>query len=169
MNPVASDATACPLTLRAETAKDLMSKAPLSIHQSATLVEAASFLIEKEISAAPVIGIAGRAVGVLSLSDIVRHNSKIADAKPDANEFYHVVDLFCPPALRSIVHPVKPEHVQVCDIMTPTVLSVTPDDSVVTVVAELLAMKVHRLFVVDHSGVLVGVISVFDMLRKLRA
>lgn len=168
MNETITNAPTQRLILNAETAADLMSTAPVSIHETATLGEAAKFLIEKEISAAPVIGEAGRPVGVLSQSDIVRHESQAVGAKPETNEFYHVVDLFCPPALRGIVHPVKPEHVQVRDVMTPTVLSVSPDDSAVSVVAQLVALKVHRLFVIDESGVLVGVISTFDVLRKLR-
>jgi CBS domain-containing protein len=32
----------------------------------------------------------------------------------------------------------------------------------------MVAFKIHRLFVVDEDGVLVGVISAFDVLRKLR-
>jgi CBS domain-containing protein len=36
------------------------------------------------------------------------------------------------------------------------------------VVGDMLALKVHRLFVVD-DGILVGVISAFDVLRKLRS
>ena len=36
------------------------------------------------------------------------------------------------------------------------------------VVEEMLALKVHRLFVVDEPGVLVGVVSALDVLRNLR-
>ena len=50
----------------------------------------------------------------------------------------------------------------------PVVFSVAPQDSVTRVVGDMLALKVHRLFVVD-DGVLVGVISAFDVLRKLRS
>jgi CBS domain-containing protein len=52
------------------------------------------------------------------------------------------------------------------DIMTPAVLSVESRDSVTRVVSEMLAFKVHRIFVVD-GGVLVGVISAFDVFRNL--
>jgi hypothetical protein len=40
----------------------------------------------------------------------------------------------------------------------------------VTALAELLktTYQVHRLFVVDRTGVLTGVISAFDVVRKLR-
>jgi len=167
MTQTATKGKAQRLVLLAQTAADLMSGKPVSIHETASLAEAAAFLIEKEISAAPVIDDAGRPVGVLSRSDIVRHDSHAATAKPPTNDFYHVADLFCPPALRGLVHGQRSVPVQVRDIMTPTVLSVAPNATALAVVAELLAMKIHRLFVIDDCGVLVGVISTFDVLRKL--
>jgi CBS domain-containing protein len=44
---------------------------------------------------------------------------------------------------------------------------VTPDTPVYSVVEDMLGRKVHRLFVVDDDGVLVGVVSAFDVLRHL--
>ena len=37
------------------------------------------------------------------------------------------------------------------------------------VVSDMLGLHVHRLFVVDAAGVLVGVISTMDVLRHLKA
>jgi CBS domain-containing protein len=51
--------------------------------------------------------------------------------------------------------------------MTPAVFSVPPETPVGKVVEEMLALKVHHLFVVDGDGVLVGVISALDVLRHL--
>jgi CBS domain-containing protein len=53
-------------------------------------------------------------------------------------------------------------------IMTGTVMSIAPTDPAWEVIAKMAAFKVHRLFVVDQSGVLVGIISAFDVVRKLR-
>jgi CBS domain-containing protein len=53
------------------------------------------------------------------------------------------------------------------DIMTPLVVSVELDESALEVAVKMLAFKLHRLLVVD-DGVLVGVISTFDVLGKLR-
>jgi len=57
---------------------------------------------------------------------------------------------------------------QVHKIMTATVVSLPTDAPAWEVVAKMAAFKVHRLFVVDASGILVGVISAFDVVRKLR-
>ena len=126
------------LTLEAETAQDLMTPNPVSISENASILDAASVLSNREFSALAVINEAGRPVGVLSRTDIVRREAK----------------------------PTSATHVR--DIMTPTVVSVKPDDPAWEVIAKMAAFKIHRLFVVDRTGVLVGVISAFDIVRKLR-
>jgi CBS domain-containing protein len=85
-----------------------------------------------------VINDAGRPVGVVSRTDIVRRESKPSGTTNGR------------------------------EIMTPTVVSVRPDDPAWEVIAKTAAFKVHRLFVVDHTGFLTGVISAFDVVRKLR-
>jgi CBS-domain-containing membrane protein len=55
----------------------------------------------------------------------------------------------------------------VADVMTPVVFSVQLDTPANEVVYQLLKLKVHRLFVVDKAGALVGVISAMDVLRHL--
>jgi CBS domain-containing protein len=155
------------LVLRADTAEDLMTRNPVSIRDDASLESAAAFLIEKEISAAPVIDDAGRAVGVLSHTDIVRHDSEVGAKRPEEAGFYREFDYRCPPALREFTYGKKAKPVPVRDVMCPVVIHVSIDDSAVSVIARLLALKIHRLFVVDNAETLVGVISTFDILRCL--
>ena len=59
------------------------------------------------------------------------------------------------------------DRTRVAEIMTPIVFSVRPDTPAVQVLKELTALRVHRLFVVDDDGVLVGVISALDILTRL--
>jgi CBS domain-containing protein len=126
------------LTLEAQTAEDLMTSNPISISEHAAIIDAASILSNREFSALVVINDAGRPVGVVSRTDIVRR-----EAKPS-----HTTDIR--------------------EIMTATVVSAKLDDPAWEVIAKMAAFKVHRLFVVDRTGVLVGVISAFDVVRKLR-
>lgn len=155
------------LALRAETAAELMTDNPHSIRHDATISEAAAFLVNHEISAAPVVDDAGHAVGVISHTDVVRHDSQTALTDPHDAEYYRAVDRRCPPALRETTYGKKAEAVRVCDVMTPTVVQVSTQDTAVSVVAKLLALKIHRLFVADRTGTLVGVISTLDVLRCL--
>src|SRR6516225_7169553 len=123
----ASDSTQrSALVLRAETAEELMTRNPVSIRDEATLASAAAFLIEKEISGAPVIDDAGRAVGVLSHTDIVRHDSFVG-ARPEDAGFYCEFDSRCPPALREFAYGKIANTVRVRDVMSPVIIQVSTD------------------------------------------
>ena len=52
--------------------------------------------------------------------------------------------------------------------MTPGVFCGRPEIAAGKVVEKMTALRVRRLFVVDVDGVLIGVISAFDVLRHLR-
>ena len=69
-----------PLLLKARTAADLMTPNPVSLRETATAREAACFLTERGISAAPVINEAGAPVGVLSQTDLVVHAREKIDS-----------------------------------------------------------------------------------------
>ena len=158
------------LTLCAETAAELMTADPLSIRADATVHEAVAFLTDKGFSAAPVIDKAGRPVGVLSRADIIVYDREKVEYLEPVPEYYDKGTLVAPggESLRDGFQVEKAETVQVRDIMTPVVFSVTPATPARKVVEEMLAMKVHRLFVVGSDGVLVGVISTLDVLQHLQ-
>jgi CBS domain-containing protein len=150
------------LRLRAVTAADLMVPNPVSIREDALVREAIVLLTDKGFSAAPVIDAAGRPVGVLSRSDILVHQREKVDYVPGRSEYYEAAET----AWGFQVENIDPTLVR--EMMTPAVFSVTPDAPVAKVIDEMLALHVHRLFVVDKAGVLVGVISALDVVRHLR-
>jgi CBS-domain-containing membrane protein len=51
--------------------------------------------------------------------------------------------------------------------MTEGVFSVQESTPARSVVSQMVALNVHHLFVVDGTGVVVGVIGTLDVLRKL--
>jgi CBS domain-containing protein len=158
------------VVLAAETAADLMTPNPISIRDMATVQEAIALLTDKGFSAAPVIDRAGKPVGVLSRADILVHDREKAEYLPPAPEYYHKSDLALDSGevLEEGFQVVAADPAVVKDMMTPVVFSVTPDAPAYRVVADMHELKVHRIFVVDRSGVLVGVISALDVLRHLR-
>jgi CBS domain-containing protein len=161
--------TSCRLVLAADTAEDLMTRNPVSINANATVHEAIALLIDKGISAAPVIDRAGRPVGVLSRSDILVHDREKIDYLKPAPAYYHEADLTLSTGekLPEGYQVENVDTVRVRDLMTPAVFSVAPDAPPGRVVSDMVDLKVHRLFVVDRNGVLVGVISALDVLRFL--
>jgi CBS domain-containing protein len=157
------------LVVQAETAAEVMTANPVSLRDVATVREAIALLTDKGFSAAPVIDEAGKPIGVLSRADILVHDREMAEYLPPRSEYYHQADLTLDSGetLRSGFQVEKFDATLVRDLMTPVVFSVAPEAPVARVVEDMLALKVHRLFVVDDNGVLIGVISALDVLRRL--
>jgi CBS-domain-containing membrane protein len=130
------------MTLKTGTAAELMTAGPTSLHSSATVVEATRFLTERGFGAAVVIDDAGHPLGVVTKTDVLVHARQY---KPG----------------------MEPDDTPVTEVMTPAVFSVRPDTPARSVVEQLLALNVHHLFVSDAAGVIVGVISPVDVLKKL--
>jgi CBS domain-containing protein len=155
--------------LYAETAEDLMQPNPVSIRAHATVREAEALLTDKQISAAPVIDNAGRPVGVLSRTDLVQYEREKAEYVPPVPDYYGEGEIslgtgeILPPGFQVE----NADRTEVWQIMTPAVYSVAPNAPVLHVVEAMVRRKVHRLFVVDEDGTLVGVISALDVLRNL--
>jgi predicted transcriptional regulator len=162
-------ATESTLVLTASTAKDLMTANPISIREDANLREALLLFTEKGFSAAPVIDDAGRPVGVLSQSDIVVHDRETVNCVPPVPEYFNRTNLRTSDGERLSGFQVeRVDQTRVRDMMTPAVFSVGEETSSSHVIKQLLALNVHRLFVVDSNQTLVGVISTLDILRSLR-
>jgi CBS domain-containing protein len=149
-------------------AEELMTPCPVTVPASATLREAIGIMVDRGISALPVVDEDARLVGVLSQTDIVIHDRNLyAHTLP---EYYTTANLLSGGTrLLAKFSLDSQDTTQVHEVMTPTVFAVRPDDPPTRVVAEMVAFKIHRLFVIDASGSLLGVISAFDVLRKLRA
>jgi CBS domain-containing protein len=157
------------LKLHAETAADLMVANPISLRVDANVREALVLLTDKGFSAAPVIDDAGRPVGVLSRSDLLVHDREKGNYLSPSPAYFYEQELKTKdgqPLTGFQVEDVDKTSVQ--DIMTPAIFSVTPDTAAAKVVSEMIGLHVHRLFVVDDDGILVGVISTMDLLKHLR-
>jgi CBS-domain-containing membrane protein len=143
------------LSLWADTAADLMSDNPVSLQRDATIREALGLMLDRGVTAAPVIDVGGRAIGVVSVTDVLVHERVRAGAPVEA----------APPGGRFEVEPADPATVE--DIMTPDVFTVRAEYPADQVVADLLRLNVHRLFVEDGQGVIVGVVTATDVLRRM--
>jgi len=142
------------LRLLAETAADLMVSNPVSLRAGANVREALALLTDRSFSAAPVIDEGGRPVGVLSRSDLLIHDREF----PHHAEAHRMPDGFQE-------EDVDPSTVR--DLMTPAIFSVALDTPAAQVVSDMVSLGVHRLFVLDDDGTMVGVITSMDVLRHL--
>src|SRR5262249_32019557 len=118
-------------------------------------------LTDKGVSGAMVISEAGRPVGVISTSDILIHDRERLGRNElmplPLDEDTNLVD-----AANMAVGPTF-----VREVMTPIVFTVRADDPARKVIDQMISLNVHRLFVVDETEVVIGVISALDVLRTL--
>lgn len=119
-------------------AGDMMTPNPISVRHGVSVRDAALFLDKRGVGAAPVVNDAGRAVGVLSRSDVLLAVNAGVDTAP------------------------------VREVMTPSVIAVSPDATALEVTEVMVQHMVRRVFVVDGAGVPVGVVSTTDLFRGLR-
>lgn len=131
-----------PVTLLADTAADLMSPGPVSLPDTATAADAAAFLTARGFGAAVVIDPAGHPVGVVTKTDLLVH-------------------------ARGQTRGLEADRTAVRGLMTPAVFSLKADTPARAVVSQFLVLNVHHLFVADEAGVLIGVISPVDVLKRL--
>jgi CBS domain-containing protein len=142
-----STLTGCgvPLTLSATTAADLMTPSPFSLREEATVAEALACLTDRCIGGVPVIDAAGRLVGVLAESDLIVH----------AHE------------CNATAGPKSETRATVRDIMTPTVYTLETSAPATKVIEHMRALNIHRIFLVDPDGTMMGVVTALDLLRHL--
>lgn len=142
------------MMLNAFTASDLMAPNPISIRAEAGVAEAISLFTEKAITAAPVIDESGRPVGVVSRSDLLVHQCEQEKQHKGRG----------PTREHGESHSRK---ATIAHLMTPAVFAVAPDTPIQRVVKDMVGLHVHRLFVVDENGILIGVITTMDVLKRL--
>ena len=145
------------------TAAELMTTKVVCVHLDATVDDTAAFLKAQKLHAVAVVDSAGEAIGVVSLSDIAtcvcRRGAHLQPGQGMSDETR---------ASSEDNSASSPGDVQrVKDIMTWAVYSVRPETPAKHVIQMLLSLGVHRLFVNNADGDLVGVISSNDMLRRL--
>jgi len=152
------------------TAKDLMNQDIMTVGADWPIDKLSDFFIENSISGAPVISEDERLVGVVSLTDIVRHKSMpLNNPQPNVpHEYYlHAPERqYSQEEIESFR--VEAESlVTVRDIMTPMTFNVTENTNLQQVADAMIRGRIHRVFV-THDDMLVGIITTMDMLRVIR-
>lgn len=144
---------------RPATVLDVMTPNPKSISENTTLRECAEAMRQRGIHTAPVIDDAGRPIGVISRSDIVEYWTR----ERNRSTFHSG-----PLDGQSQWRPKQPgDDATARDLMNPVVFDVHQSTPIARVVEKLLALEVRCLFVTDEQGVLIGAVSVFDVLRHI--
>lgn len=125
-----------------------------------SLETAARLFAQKRVSGAPVVNARGEVVGVVSTSDLVDPDRDRGDRVGNAH-YYSLegghADEFGDPTVG--------REGTVGEVMTQDVLSIEPEQSIVEAGRMMVSKGVHRLLVTDDKQLLVGIVSVMDLVR----
>ena len=156
--------------MEALTAKDIMSHDVLEVMAGWSVQRLVEFLVENSISGAPVTTEGGKLVGVVSLTDIICHDTLLEKGSQSygTHEYYlHTLESqFAPQEIDSLHFDNEP-LMTVRDIMTPAIFKVSENATVQRVADTMIRSRIHRVFVTREEKV-IGIISAADMLRVIR-
>jgi CBS domain-containing protein len=143
-------------------AKDLMTKKVITVDPDAPVSKIAKLLLDRRVSAMPVIDATGAIVGIVSEGDIMRRPETGTD-RPSS----WWLQLVQGPNENAMDY-VKSHGIYAKDVMTREVTTVK-EDAPLAEIAELLEKRGIKRVPVMREGKLVGIISRADLLRGLAA
>jgi predicted transcriptional regulator len=156
----------------APTARDLMTDRVLAAQADWSLQKLASFFTEHAISGAPVVSEYGRAIGVVSLTDIARHDSEAPAAPADDEQTpaYFLGEAAQTDASDTLQRLQEHPQTTVHDIMMPAVFTIEADASIHEVADRMVRGQLHRLLVVRPGTKrdVVGIVTTLDLLEWVR-
>jgi predicted transcriptional regulator len=146
--------------------KDLMNPDIMTVADEMTTDALARYLIEREISGAPVVDSQGRLIGVVSMTDIARNMADPSDVESwRSSGFYRDIAAdftLEDPAERPNAEPT----VTVRDVMTPVVHQVPSTAPVAEAARIMVDQHIHRLVVTEGKEP-VGIITSMDVLKMV--
>ena len=141
-------------------ARDIMKKRVITARPEMTLKELAELLIEHQITGVPVVSGDGILLGVISQTDLVRHETEV---KPETQiPGYYLQEHVLPRGFQVE----SPDYTRVKDYMTPIVISARETDSVVDLAHMMLEQRIHRVDITE-KGKLKGIVTTVDLLGAL--
>lgn len=141
-----------------KTASDVMTRNVVSVRPDATAAEVAALLLEKRISAVPVVDGEGRLVGMVSEGDLLRH-------PPADSPRAWWLRLFDATQV-TLEEVAQSKSLPASKLMTHDVLAVIEDAPLQLVATMLIRHRVKRVPVV-RNGKIVGIVSRADVLGGL--
>jgi len=154
--------------MRTLVARDVMNSEVITVRDDMSVAELADFLVDNEISGAPVEDVEGRLIGVVSLTDIAESFTGRDEAVVDHSEADYYVrsweEKFNPEDLAGLR--IAESDATVGEIMTPAVFAVDEEMPISRVAEKMIHSHLHRLLVTRDKKV-VGILTTSDLLGLL--
>jgi CBS domain-containing protein len=144
-------------------AKDIMTRAVVTITPETTIREIAAILLERRFSGLPVVA-DGRVVAIVSEGDLLRRHEIGSDRPAPRGSWW--MRLFHGDGAPAEY--VRSHAVHAADVMTRDVASVAEDESIGAVAALLCQRRIKRVPVLGE-GKLVGIVTRADLVRAFAA
>ena len=146
--------------------KDLMNPDIMTVADDMATDAVAQYLVEREISGAPVVDQQGHLIGVVSMTDLGRNLAEPADGDaPRRSGFYR--DIAADLTLEDLGQRyVEDRAVSVRDVMTPVIHQVPVTASAAEAARLMIDQHIHRLVVTDGKEP-VGMITSLDLLKVI--
>lgn len=140
-------------------ARDVMVAPVVTVSKAATVRDVAKILIEKRISAVPVVDNAGKVVGIVTEGDLLRRTE--AGTERPYSWWVH----FLAGDATVAADYVKSHGVRVEDVMSPDVVTAAPETPLHEIASLLEEHRIKRVPIVSATGALVGIVSRANLIQ----
>ena len=145
------------------TAKDIMTKAVITVNPDTSIVELSSILVKNEISGVPVVDDSGELYGIVTENDLIRRNKRLHI--PTVVSFLDAA-IYLESSKKFEQEVKRLTATRVGDICVRKVVTIGEDTTVVDIATIMSEKKVHLLPVVK-AGKLVGIVGKRDMVKAV--
>jgi CBS domain-containing protein len=142
-------------------ARDVMVSPVITVGNNATVAEAARILLEKHISAVPVVDEAGKLTGIVTESDLM-HRAEAGTERP-YSWWLH----FLAGDATMAADYVKSHATKIKDIMTTDLVTAPPEMPLHEIAALLEKQRIKRVPIVSTAGDLVGIVSRANLIQAV--
>ncbi|NLI70262.1 MAG: CBS domain-containing protein [Firmicutes bacterium] len=144
--------------------REIMTEEVVTVHVDDSVEKCANLLLQHNISGLPVVDDHHKVVGMVTEGDLIRRAARIqapgyldilggliylGDPKKFVNELKRAMSL------------------KAGDLMTPGVISISPDDDTEVAATAMLKNNISRIPVIDGNKKLVGIVSRRDIMLSL--
>jgi CBS domain-containing protein len=140
-------------------ARDVMVSPVITAKKSTTVREVAKLLLEKRISAVPVVDSVGKLVGIATESDLMRRTE--AGTEHRYSWWVH----FLAGDATVAADYVKSHAAKIEDVMTSNVVTAAPETPLHEIATLLEEHQIRRVPIVDKVGNLVGIVSRANLIQ----
>ncbi len=142
-------------------ARDIMTSPVITVAETAVVKDAAKQLVERRISALPVVDQGGQLVGIISEADLLHRMEIETDRQTSGWLTFLAGD-----DERLAAEYIKAHSLKIADVMTRNVITAKPDTSLTEIARAMDQNRIKRIPIV-LNGQIVGVVSRSDLVRAI--